>query len=107
VPSPARAWRDHPTPGGAHPNSTASLLRPHPDRVSAPTLQRKPRWGGAESSQCVWGSSKPHVSQFAEKGVSIKDRFRAHTASMFHLPASTPYLLAVVVAIYLVYMALH
>jgi len=26
---------------------------------------------------------------------------------MFHLPASAPYLLAVVVAIYLVYLALH
>ena len=43
------------------------------DRVSAPTLQRKPRWGGAKASHCVWGSSKPHVSQFAEKGVPRTD----------------------------------
>src|SRR5262245_33124277 len=34
------------TPGGAHPGSTARLLRPHPDRISAPTRRECGRQAG-------------------------------------------------------------
>src|SRR5262245_48349224 len=47
-----------------------------------------------QPAPCAW--RRAEVAAVSEPG-----------GRMFHLPASTPYLLAVVVAIYLVYMALH
>src|SRR5262249_6082776 len=44
--------------------------------ATAGCLKESPAGAGLSLPHCVWGSSKPHVSQFAEKRfVPIKDRF--------------------------------
>jgi hypothetical protein len=52
----ARAWR--PTHGGAHSNSTARLLRLHPDRISAPTRPVVRRKAGRDLSSAPCDSRR-------------------------------------------------